>query len=83
MKKYILLLAVAAAFTSCQKVQAGGNLDVIKEMPDVIGYRDAAAAKPTYVAKPDSLKMVKPKLVEPNLDMKANSKPAEAPAMAK
>ena len=83
MKKYILLLAVGAAFTSCQKIQAGGNLDVIKQAPDVVGYRDPGAPKPTYVAKPDSLKMVKPNLVEPALEMKANTTPAEVTPMAK
>ncbi|SEF64347.1 hypothetical protein SAMN05421847_0529 [Halpernia humi] len=77
MKKYILLLAVAAAVTSCQKIQAGGNLSVIKIEPGVVRYSDQDAAKPTYVAKPDSLKNVKPKLVEPNLEMKAKSTSAQ------
>lgn len=83
MKTYILFLVLATAVTSCKKIQAGGNLDVIKIKPDVVRYSDESAPKPTYVAKPDSLKNLKPNLVEPDLEMKGNSKVAEAPAIAK
>ncbi|WP_417428829.1 hypothetical protein [Halpernia sp.] len=70
MKKYILLLAVAAFVTSCQKIQPGGNKDVLKKTDDIVRYNDENAPKPTYVATPDSIKNAKPVLVEPVVEVK-------------
>lgn len=82
MKKYILLLAFASVATSCQKMYPSGNLDVIKMTEGVVSYTDAGAPKPTYVPKPDSAKVVRPKLIEPSLMMDKQSLAIEAPAMA-
>lgn len=69
MKKYILLLAIAAFVTSCQKIQPGGNKDVLTKTDDIVRYSDENAPKPTYVETPDSIKNAKPVLVEPVLEV--------------
>lgn len=84
MKKYILLLVLAGAATSCQKYRPGGNPDNLKLRDSIVRYSDEDAPKSTYVKKVDSGKPVKPNLVEPALMTK--KVPAEvpaAPAMAK
>lgn len=83
MKKYILLLAFAAIATSCQKMYPNGNLDVVKMTDDIVHYTDANAPKSTYVPKPDSMKVAKPKLIEPDLMIKQQANKMNVPAVAK
>ena len=84
MKKYILLLAFASIVSSCQKYQAGGNLDALRLEKGVVHYTDADAPKPTYVKKNDSGKVVKPILIEPALMVKKIPTEVTAPpVMAK
>ena len=82
MKKYIFLFAFAAVATSCQKYQAGGNYDAIKMTKGEVHYTDADAPKPTYAAKPDSAKMVKPNLIEPALMTKKQQSSTTQPKTA-
>lgn len=83
MKKYILLLAFTAVVTSCQKMYPGGNLGIIKMEKGVVRYTDEDAPKPTYVAKPDSAKMVKPTLIEPSLMVKKQAVALDQPNTVK
>jgi hypothetical protein len=83
MKKYILLLAFGAVAASCQKYQAGGNLDALKLKDNVVHYSDENAPKSTYVKKEDSGNVIKPKLTEPDLMMKKQAAPDVKPEMVK
>jgi hypothetical protein len=84
MKKYILLLVIATAVSSCHKYQAGGNLDALKLKDSIVRYSDENAPKSTYVKKVDSGKVTKPNLIEPDLMVKkAPAEVAPKPIAAK
>lgn len=84
MKKVILGVAIASLAMSCQKVQAGGNLGVLKREAGTERYSDdvmsdkamngkEAEAKPTVVAATgDSTKTAAPALMDSTKIIPAN-----------